>query len=273
MYYIDVQDELAQLHQLLQQQQVTRVSQWRVTTQGSLQHWQDILLQLASVIDEHSIWFNIVDDADLDVYLLMEQEITFKRLCLELSTILRLSYDLGIDRNIRIVLYQHILNLWFGYADLLASIQQHDEMQGTAPLILELDYAYAILLMTNDLALNEGDSMAKIMDGLLMYQSDRLLDVLTLADLHHDRISEDYAVSYPFVQLDTVFQQTVDETSLSDYVQQIEADQQRGYFWDKKRFHALVVFGQWRFEALALAVTYQLDLSAFKCCATFPTEY
>lgn len=53
---------------------------------------------------------------------------------------------------------------------------------------------------------------------------------------------------------------------------QIEADQATGYFWEKKRFHPLLVLGQGCFEVLALAMIYQLDVSSLKAFATFPAD-
>lgn len=178
MHYIDLQAELQDLSAVLKQQDVSKQACWRIEQQGSLQHWQDILTQLEYHIEEDSVWFNCHEDTDLDVYILMEQEIVFKQLCLELSVLLRLSYDLGLTRAVRIDLYAHILNLWLGYADLLSAIQQQGEMQGTSALILEVDYATALLLISSDIILNEGDAVVQILHSLLADHTDRLLDIL-----------------------------------------------------------------------------------------------
>lgn len=272
MYYIDIQAELRNLSAVLKQQDVSKQACWRIQQQGSLQHWQDILTQLECHIEDDSIWFNRHEDADLDVYMLMEQEIIFKQLCLELSALLRLSYDLGLNRAVRLDLYAHILNLWLGYADLLSTIQQQGEMKATSALILEVDYATALLLISSDVILNEGDEIVKIVDSLLADHTDRLLDVLIQPYLQQDKISEHYALSYPFEKLNQCVNSEANIADLKHYMMQIEADQAIGYFWEKKRFHHLQVLGQWRFEVLALAIIYQLDVSSLKAFATFPAD-
>ena len=273
MYDIDIQNELQNLSDFVQQQKVSLASHWRIDKQGSLQHWQDILAQLESAIEENSLWFNVHEDAEQDVYLLMEQEIVFKQCCLDLTYLLHLGYVLGLNQAIRIVLYTHILNIWLAYADLLAVIQQKGQMQAVAPLILEVDYATALLLMTGAIVLDEGDSVVKIVHALLYDQTDCLLDILIYPYFQVDEISTQYTLAYPYACLAQCLNQEMNVNTLATYLAKIEQDQRSGVYWQKKNFHRLQVLGQWSFEALALAVIYQLDLSQLSIFTNFPQDF
>lgn len=269
MYYIDLQEELQHLSDFLQQHDVSDQAHWRIQQQGSLQHWQDILAQLETVIEENSLWFNVHEDAELDVYILMEHEIVFKQFCLELSYLLRLSYDLGLDHAMRVQLYDYVLNIWLAYADLLAVIQQQGQMQAVPPLILEVDYATAILLMSCAIVLDDGDSVVKIVHALLYERTaDRLLDILTYPYLQPNEISPQYILHYPYSALEDAFNSEVNVDTLSTYLSKIQQDQDNAVYWQKKKYHELRVVGQWCFDVLALAVIYQLDhrpLHHFRC--------
>ena len=61
--------------------------------------------------------------------------------------------------------------------------------------------------------------------------------------------------------------------TLATYLEKIKQDQRSGVYWQKKKFHRLQVLGQWSFEALALAVIYQLDLNQLSTFTNFPQDF
>nr|WP_252727856.1 PoNe immunity protein domain-containing protein [Acinetobacter sp. Ac_5812] len=113
----------------------------------------------------------------------------------------------------------------------------------------------------------------KIIDGLLAYPSDRLIDLISYPHLEVETISENYAVDYPFKQLDGLLNTTVDASTMSLYLQQLEHDQQQGKYWEKKFFHKIALWGRWRFEALMICKLYAIELDEMKNFESFPDEF
>ena len=165
------------------------------------------------------------------------------------------------------------MNIWLAYADLLAVIQQKGQMQAVAPLILEVDYATALLLMTGAIVLDEGDSVVKIVHALLYDQTDCLLDILIYPYFQVSEISTQYSLHYPYISLAQCLNHEMNVNTLATYLEKIKQDQRSGVYWQKKKFHRLQVLGQWSFEALALAVIYQLDLSQLSIFTNFPQDF
>lgn len=272
MYYINIQSELAQLSLQLQSIHVTDAHQCIIRKTSAMTHWQDIVEYLESMIAEERLWIELDDLNGVDIYILMDQEIIYKNLCLEITYLLRLGYDLGIDRSERIELYHRVLNLWFGYADLLCAIQVQGKMQGIAALILDVDYAVALLLMTCAIAYDDTESVVKIVDGLLHYQSDRLLDILSYPYFENATISDEYRVNDPYQDLDSILN-TANQHTISAYLSKISHDQDNGQYFEKKKFHKLMVLGQWSFEIYALVAVYQIDAQLFKGFKSYPYEF
>ncbi len=274
MYHIDFEETLGKLFQKLKQIEVADPSMWNISQKGSLQHWQDIFAQVEDTLETEVFWFDTESDcSEYDVYSFIEQAILLKDFCLEMTYLLRLSYDLGVNREDRTELYNTILDLWFAYADLLSFIQSEDENYSTTPLNLDVDYSFALLLLNCAILLDQGDSVVKIVDGLLHYQNDRLLDILSYPYFTDPTISDEYQITYPYKELDSILNTTVDQDTISAYLTKIAQDQENGRYFEKKHFHKLSVLGQWSFEVLGLCAVYQIDSALFKDFKSMPSEF
>ncbi|RZG44553.1 PoNe immunity protein domain-containing protein [Acinetobacter wuhouensis] len=274
MCHIDFQQTIEQLYQQLKQIEIADPSTWNISTNGSMQHWQDIISQIEDTLESEVFWFDTEHDfSEYDVYSFIEQAMLLKDFCLEMTYLLRLSYDLGVDRELRAELYHTILDLWFAYADLLLFIQSEDETYSTIALNLDVDYSFALLLLNCAIVLDQGESVVKIVDGLLHYQNDRLLDILSYPYFENPSISEDYQITYPYQQLDSILNTTVDEKTISTYLTKIAQDQESGRYFEKKRFHKLSVLGQWSFEVLGLCAVYQIAPTLFKDFKSMPYTF
>lgn len=275
MYHIDQAHEFEKLHQLLEELNgvVSDAQNWRVSHPGSFDHWNSIKEQIIEYKQNEYLFFDSCRPEASDIYQLLELEIHIKNFCLEMTYLIRLGYDLGLAaRQIR-ELYLSVYAFWLAYADLLALIQQQGHSTGITPIQLATDYAHALLLLCCAICYGDESDIVKIIDGLLGYPSDCFIDLISYPYLEVETISPDYAVNYPFQQLDLLLNTSVEASTLGGYVQQIEQDQQQGKYWSKKFFHQIALFGKWRFEALIIAKLYQIDLNEMTRYQSFPDGF
>ena len=271
MYHIEIQNELEQLLSLVAELDVEDSASWRVQVKGSLNHWHDLRDNLEQFVAEETIYFDTLSlDDEIDVYQYLEQEILFKQTCLDLTYLIRLAYDLGVERRHIIEIYRYVVNLWLGYADLVSQIQQLGEMQGTQPLVLDVDYSTALLLTVCAIKFEDSQALVQIVDGLMCYQQDKLLDILHYAYFENPSISEHYHVTYPFQQLNEMLEQGVNEQTVTTYLNFIQKEQASGRYFEKKKFHKVSLLGQWSFEIVAICAVYQLDVNLFKDFKSVP---
>ncbi|ENW05671.1 PoNe immunity protein domain-containing protein [Acinetobacter beijerinckii] len=272
---IDQEQEFEKLQQRLDevQESISDPKKWRISQPGSLSHWNDIREQVSEYRENESLYFDPYAVDDLDVYQLLEQEIYFKFFCLELTYLIRLAYDLGVDSTKIREIYLSVYQFWLAYADLLSLIQSYEQRLGVAAIELTTDYSHALFLLCCAICYGDEADIIKIIDGLLVYPSDRLIDLISYPYFEVETISETYAVDYPFRQLDGLFNTTVDASAMSLYLQQLEHDQQQGKYWEKKFFHKIALLGKWRFEALIICKLYGIELGEMKKFESFPDEF
>ncbi|WP_442881266.1 DUF1911 domain-containing protein [Acinetobacter sp. ESBL14] len=272
---IDQAQEFEKLQQRLDEVQasISDRTKWRVSQSGSLDHWNDIKAQVSEYRENESLYFDPYAVDDLDVYQLLEQEIYFKNFCLELTYLIRLAYDLGLASTQIREIYLSVYQFWLAYADLLSLIQSHGQQLGVAAIELTTDYSHALLLLCCAMCYGDEADIIKTIDGLLLYPSDRLIDLISYPYLEVETISESYAVAYPFRQLDGLLNTTVDASTMSLYLQQLEHDQQQGKYWEKKFFHKIALLGKWRFEVLIICKLYGIELDEMKNFESFPDEF
>ncbi|WP_278492455.1 DUF1911 domain-containing protein [Acinetobacter gyllenbergii] len=265
MNNIDQAQEFEKLLQQLDEVQasISDPTKWRISQPGSLSHWNDLKAQVSEYRENESLYFDPYAVDDLDVYQLLEQEIYFKNFCLELTYLIRLAYDLGLASTQIREIYLSVYQFWLAYADLLSLIQSHGQQLGVAAIELTTDYSHALLLLCCAMCYGDEADIIKTIDGLLLYPSDRLIDLISYPYLEVETISESYAVAYPFRQLDDLLNTTVDA----------EHDQQQGKYWEKKFFHKIALLGKWRFEALIICKLYGIELDEMKNFESFPDEF
>lgn len=275
MYHIDLTDEFEKLQQCLEALNgvVSDIQNWRVPQPGCLDHWHSVKEQIIEYKQNKSLFFDPYPSATIDIYQLLELEIYFKNFCLEITYLIRLGYDLGLEAHQIRDIYQSVYAFWLAYADLLSLIQQQGHSTGITAIQLATDYAHALLLLCCAICYGDETDIVKIIDGLLGYPSDCLIDLISYPYLEVESISPDYAVNYPFQQLDQLLNTRVDASSVGEYLEQIERDQQQGKYWSKKFFHQIELFGKWRFEALILCKLYQIDLDEMKQYQSFPDVF
>ncbi|NIE96820.1 DUF1911 domain-containing protein [Acinetobacter sp. Tr-809] len=275
MNNIDQAQEFEKLQQQLDEVQasISDRTKWRISQSGSLDHWNDIKAQVSEYKENESLYFDPYALDDLDVYQLLEQEIYLKNFCLELTYLIRLAYDLGLPSTQIREIYLSVYQFWLAYSDLRSLIQSHGQQLGVAAIELTTDYSHALLLLCCAMCYGDEADIIKILDGLLAYPSDRLIDLISYPYLDVETISENYAVDYPFKQLDSLLNTTVDVSTMNLYLQQIEHDQQQGKYWTKKFFHKIALLGKWRFEALMICKLYAIELGEIKNLASFPNEF
>ncbi|EKU56453.1 PF08929 domain protein [Acinetobacter sp. WC-323] len=275
MYHIDQANEFEKLQQLLEVLNgvVSDVQNWRVPQPGCLDHWNSIKEQIIEYKKNEYLFFDSYPSAAIDIYQLLELDIYFKNFCLEITYLIRLGYDLGLTADQIRDIYQSVYAFWLAYADLLSLIQQQGHSTGITAIQLTTDYAHALLLLCCAICYGDETDIVKIIDGLLGDPSDCLIDLISYPYLEVESISSDYAVSYPFQQLDQLLNTSVDASSIGEYVEQIERDQQQGKYWSKKFFHHIALFGKWRFEALILCKLYQIDLNEMTQYQSFPEVF
>lgn len=275
MYHIDQANEFEKLQQCLEALNgvVSDVQNWRVPQSGCLDHWNSIKEQIIEYKQNEYLFFDSSPSAAIDIYQLLELDIYFKNFCLEITYLIRLGYDLGLTADQIRDIYQSVYAFWLAYADLLSLIQQQGHSTGITAIQLATNYAHALLLLCCAICYGDETDIVKIIDGLLGYPSDYLIDLISYPYLEVESISSAYAVSYPFQQLDQLLNTGVDTSSIGEYVEQIERDQQQGKYWSKKFFHHIVLFGKWRFEALILCKLYQIDLNEMTQYQSFPEAF
>ena len=275
MYHIDLAYEFEKLQQCLEALNgvVSDIQNWRVPKPGCLDHWNSIKEQIIEYKQNESLFFDSYSSAAIDIYQLLELEIYFKNFCLEITFLIRLGYDLGLEAHRIRDIYQSVYAFWLAYADLLSLIQQQGHSTGITAIQLTTDYAHALLLLCCAICYGDETDIVKIIDGLLGYPSDCLIDLISYPYLEVESISPNYAVNYPFQQLDQLLNTSVDASSIGEYIEQIERDQQQGKYWSKKFFHQIELFGKWRFEALILCKLYQIDLDEMKQYQSFPDVF
>ncbi|WP_436868745.1 DUF1911 domain-containing protein [Acinetobacter courvalinii] len=275
MYHIDQANEFEKLQQCLEalNSVVSDVQDWRVPQSGCLDHWNSIKEQIIEYKQNEYLFFDSYPSAAIDIYQLLELDIYFKNFCLEITYLIRLGYDLGLTADQIRDIYQSVYAFWLAYADLLSLIQQQGHSTGITAIQLATDYAHALLLLCCAICYGDETDIVKIIDGLLGYPSDCLIDLISYPYLEVESISSDYAVSYPFQQLDQLLNTSVDASSIGEYVEQIERDQQQGKYWSKKLFHQIALFGKWRFEVLILCKLYQIDLNEMTQYQSVPDAF
>lgn len=275
MYHIDQANEFEKLQQCLEALNgvVSDVQNWRVPQSGCLDHWNSIKEQIIEYKQNQYLFFDSYPSAAIDIYQLLELDIYFKNFCLEITYLIRLGYDLGLTADQIRDIYQSVYAFWLAYADLLSLIQQQGHSTGITAIQLTTDYAHALLLLCCAICYGDETDIVKIIDGLLGYSSDCLIDLISYPYLEVESISPAYAVSYPFQQLDQLLNTSVDASSIGEYVEQIERDQQQGKYWSKKFYHQIALFGKWRFEALILCKLYQIGLNEMTQYQSFPEAF
>lgn len=194
------------------------------------------------------------------------------------STLLRMAIDRGAPATMLRALYRAVVPLWLDYAQVL----RHAQSAGCAPVPQAIrpattDYQFALQLLALGVLLDEADDIPAIVEQLLHWHTDRVLDYLSAAELDLQEASETCLHPQPFAGLDAFFEQygEVSPAPLLPYLEQhyshffaLSAQEQKQH----PRLQGPQAWGWWALEVGALVVLYGLDDTALRDVSHYPAD-
>jgi hypothetical protein len=237
--------------------------------------WDDNLAMLQAFVDEGA---HDVSTQTMDSGALQEACLQWNNAAETASTLLRLALDRGVPAQLLRPLYLGVVSVWRAYADLL----QHARDSGSAHTAQAIrpdtsQYPFALQLLAMGVLLDEQGEIPALVEHVLHFQTDRLLDYLSAAATGLQEASDACWHPQPFEGLNDFLDQygEVLPDPLLPYL-----NQHYGQFFaltpaQQKRHNRLVgpqAWGWWALEVAALVVLYDLDDSALREHPHYPAD-
>lgn len=237
--------------------------------------WQDTLATLETFVEEGCYGQSL---EGMDEYELEDACIQWEHAAHLASTLLRQMVDRGLPPDDLSSFYRDVLSVWH---DLALALKRacHAGML-PSPQVLRpdtQDYPYALQLLALGVLLDAQDEIPGIVEHLLLFQTDRLLDYLSAAATGIQEASEATFHPNPFGGLTPFFEQygQVSPEPLAPYLEQHYSQ----YFalpprQQKKqgRLTGPQAWGWWALEVAALVVLYELNDGQLRHNPHYPTD-
>ncbi|WP_284337139.1 PoNe immunity protein domain-containing protein [Comamonas sp. NoAH] len=243
---------------------------------GSWQEdWEDNLAMLESFVADGAYG---VPSSDMDSYELQDACMQWDNAAETASTLLRLALDRGAPASVLRPLYLQVTSVWRDYADLLQQSRNSGCAHTSQAIRAETsEYQFALQLLAMAVLLDEQGEIPAIVEHLLHFQSDRLLDYLSAAATGLQEASDEYFHPSPFSGLNDFLDQYGDvfPEPLQPYLEQhydrffalSPKEQSR-----QQRLTGPQAWGWWALEVGALVVLYDLDDSVLRDNPHYPAD-
>ena len=194
------------------------------------------------------------------------------------STMLRQALDRGLPPQGLRHLYLQVLEVWRGYAHWLRTARSAGHAVAEVAIRTETDqYQFALQLLALGVLLDAPDDAPAIVEELLHFRTDRLLDYLSAGAHDQEEASERCLHPQPFEGLNDFFEQygEVHAAPLLPYLQQHYTQFFALPMAQQKRHPRLTgpqAWGWWALEVSALVVLYDLDDQALREHPHYPAD-
>lgn len=268
--------DLPQLIAQCQQLHLSTLEPRRTLHLGSWQEdWDDQLAMLDNFVTEGA--YGLLSD-EMDSFELQDACMQWDNAAETASTLLRMAVDRGLPAAQLRPLYLQVVSVWLDYARLLQ--HAHDNSTAHTRQAIRTDskqYPFALQLVAMAVLLDEQGEIPAIVEQLLMFQTDRLLDYLSAAATGLLEASDDCLHPNPFAGLNNFLDQygEVLPDPLQPYLEQhynrffaLSAKEQS----KDKRLTGPQAWGWWALEVGALVVLYDLDDSTLRDNPHYPSD-
>lgn len=189
--------------------------------------------------------------------------------------------DLGLNGDQLRPIYQETVALWLDAAAVAAhaqaSMSQHSgEDFGVPPPITTQgnEYRYAVILLALATLLDAQDEVPAIVEQVLAFDTDQLLDYLSAGALELQEVSETLLHKRPYGAMRPFFEQVTEalpdllvpylQTQYAEFLKLSPKQQKKGAPWQGTFY--------WALEVAALAVLYDWDDSALRASTHYPAD-
>ena len=242
---------------------------------GWQEDWEDNIAMLDSFVQEGAYDLRTSEMDDLE---LQDACVQWDNAAETASTVLRLALDRGVPAHVLRPLYLSVVSVWREYAAVLQLAR--DAGSAPSPQAIRTDtpeYQFALQLLAMAVLLDEQGEIPAIVEHLLHFRTDRLLDYLSAAATGLQEASDDCLHSNPFEGLNDFLDQygEVLPDPLLPYLEQhysrffaLAPHEQKSH----PRLSGEQAWGWWALEVAALVVLYDLDDSALRDNAHYPAD-
>ncbi len=237
--------------------------------------WQDTLATLETFVEEGCYGRDL---DGMDEYELEEACLQWEHAAHLASTLLRQMVDRGLPPEDLPPFYRDALGVWHDLAQAVKRACDAGKLPSAQVLRPDTqDYQYALQLLALGVLLDAQDEIPGIVEHLLLFQTDRLLDYLSAAATGIQEASETTVHPNPFGGLAAFFEQygEVSPEPLEPYLEQHYSQ----YFalpprQQKKqgRLTGPQAWGWWALEVAALVTLYELDDSQLRRNPHYPVD-
>lgn len=237
--------------------------------------WDDNLAMLRSFVDEGTY---DLPTQEMDSFALQDACMQWDNTAQTASTVLLLALDRGVPAHVLRPLYMHVVSVWQEYAALLQRARDSGSAHTRQAISPETgQYQFALQLLGLAVLLDEQGEIPTIVEQLLQFQTDRVLDYLSAAATGLQEACETSFHPQPFDGLNDFFEQygEVLPEPLLPYLQQHysqffarTAAAQKSH----PRLTGPQAWGWWALEVGALVVLYDLDDSALRDVPHYPAD-
>lgn len=195
--------------------------------------------------------------------------------------LLRYGIDLGLSGDVLRAIYPEVVALWRDAATVAeharASMRQEtgeDHGVGAPVNARTHDYAVAVALLSLATLLDAQDEVPAIVEHVLAFETDQLLDYLSAGGLQIQEASEELFHKRPYGGMRPFFEQAGEalpdplvpylQTQYTEFFKLSPKQQKKGGQW--------LGTGYWALEVAALSVLYGWDDSALRTCTHYPGD-
>lgn len=237
--------------------------------------WSDHLAILRSFVEDGAYG---LDPQDMDSPMLQDACMQWENAAQTASTLLHQALDHGLPAHALQPLYVQVVAVWREYAWMLQ--QAGNAGAGTPGQAIRTDtsdYQFALQLLALGVLLDAQDEIPSVVEHLLVFRTDRLLDYLSAAAIDLQEASDDCLHPQPFAGLHDFLDQYGDilpdpllpylEHHYSRFFALTPQAQKK-----QPRLTGPQAWGWWALEVGALVVLYDLDDSALRDVPHYPAD-
>ena len=189
--------------------------------------------------------------------------------------------DLGLNGDVLRPVYVETVALWRDAAAVRQQVQQALSQEtgqefGMTPVISARgnEYRYAVILLTLATLLDAQDEVLAIVQDVLGFETDQLLDYLSAGGLQLEEVSEELFHKRPYGAMRPFFEQVIEalpdplvpylQNQYTEFFKLSPSRQKKGGQWQGTYY--------WALEVAALAVLYDWDDSGLRESTHYPAD-